>query len=178
MNTIDRNPGSALGCAVDSETAAALALHEDARQSRQLAREMRKEEQQQRLELMRQAAAKLRDLASKALGSAIWQGVAGVASAVCSMAGALNDTTRGQGMLDAGSKLFGAAVHFDPFTIQSRSLEADKAELDARAEAAGNRASEAGDLESEARRLQDSAGQLLQKASEARHAAMMAALRG
>jgi hypothetical protein len=166
-----------LPCLVDAETAAALALNEDAKQSRQLVREIRKEEQQQRLELMRQAASKLREMASKAIGSAVWQGVAGLASAACSMAGAFKGG-QAEKIWKSAAGFAGAQAQIDPFAIQSKLLEADRAELDARAEAAGNRASEAGDLESEARRLQDSAGQLMQKANDARHAAMMAALRG
>ena len=67
---IEKNQGAPLQLSgpVDAETAATLALNLDAKQSRQLAREMRKEEQQERLELMRQAAGKLREMASKAIG--------------------------------------------------------------------------------------------------------------
>ena len=176
---IEKAQGMSLqvGGLVDAEAAAAIALNEDAKQSRQLAREMKKQEQQERLDLMHQAADKLREMASSAIGSAIWQGVAGLASAACSMVGAFK-TGRAEKIWNAAGGFAGATGRIDPFDVQSKFLAVDKQELETRAEAAGNRASEQGDLESEARRLEDSAGQLLQKANEARHAAAMAALRG
>jgi len=177
---------------VDAEAMAALALHEDAKQSRQLAREIRRDAQQGRLELARQAASKLREMAGSAIGSAVWQGVAGLASAACSAASAVTGyqaATAATGadratldlssrLWDVGAKLAQLGGHIDPANLQSQFLAVEKQELEAQAEAAANRAQEQTDVESESRRLEDSAGQLLQKANDARHAANMAALRG
>jgi hypothetical protein len=176
---------------LEADSLAALAMREHAKQSRQMAREMRKEEQAQRVELMRQAAAKLREMASSAIGSALWQGVAGLASAACGAVSAGRgfkaETCRSGNVPAAGLKLSAGIWNvagklselngrLDPLALHSQSLSADKQRLEADAEACGQRAGEQGDFESEARRLEQSAGELLQKAGEARHAARMAAI--
>lgn len=189
---IERNRIPALSpCAsADTELAAALELHQDARLSRQMAREARKDEQRDRIEHVRRAAAKLREMASSAVVSAIWQGVAGLAGAACSAAAAVqaHQAAPLQGveaankklsarLTEAGARLCDVAGRVDPFALQGQRPAADKQQFEVEAEAAAQRAQEQGDFESEARRLEQAAAQILQKAGDARHAARMAALR-
>lgn len=207
MTTNETRPIGSLSCCLDPEAMAAIALQEDAKTSRKMAREARKDAQRDKIVMMRQAAAKLREMASNAIGSAIWQGVAGMASAACSAVGAVS-TFRGEqlklaaeGLRDqpelakklgdfAAKRLLtaklvgetatgglGAMRSVDPFSIASQYRSAEKAELDTQAEVAGNRAGEQADLENEARRLEGAAAQQLQKLGDVRHAIALAAMK-
>lgn len=197
---------SALTAGLDAAGMAALALAEDARESKKMVQEARKDAQRDKIDHMRQAAAKLREMASCALGSAILQGAIGLASAACSAASAVSGYRASQ--LDLAVKttehpelakkfhelaarrtltarlvgetipgLLGVAKSVDPFHLQSQNLSADKAEIDVRAEVDGQRAQEQSDFESEARRLEQAAAQQLQKLGESRHAIALAALK-
>jgi hypothetical protein len=189
---IERNriPSMSPCACADSELAAALALQQDARLSRQMAREARKDEQRDRIEHMRQAAAKLREMASSAVASAIWQGVAGLAGTACSAAAAVQvhqaaplqsveaaNKKLSAGLTEVGARLCDLAGRVEPFGLQSQRHAADKQELEVQAESAAQRAQEQGDFESEAGRFEQAAAQILQKTGDALHAARMAALR-
>jgi hypothetical protein len=155
---------------LDLAAAAAITAHEELRQSERTARDERREAQRERLQLIQQAADKLREMAHLTFGSGLWQGLLGAGGAICG----LSDGRWAQ----LGKRLVEASVHCDPLSISRGYREVDKQLLEARAEEAGNRAQQHGDAESEARRLQASAGALLQKVHEARRAAALAALKG
>ncbi len=176
------SPLSGVDC-TDLATKAAITIHEDAQKSQEMARTARREAQEDRIELMHQAADKLREMASNVLGSGFFQGLTGLAATVSSACAGFDyqslpkDLTLGEKIAAGAEKGFNVLSKVDGFDIQKQYHAVEKQELETSAEVAGNQAQEKGDLEAEARRLKDSASNQLEKMNDARHAATMASIR-
>jgi hypothetical protein len=197
------NPSSLLAT-TDSATAAAILAREDARKTAELARASREQAQQSHVAAMKRAADKLREMAGDALGSALWQGLSGVASAALSAWSAASDFQSKTMSLAAGGMKKGAAQaelaasnvlrrnaewigasasaasglgRCDPFAVSQQQKAVQKQELDAQGQIEAYVAQAEGETCSEAQRLEGSLTQLVQKIDEARHSAILSSLR-
>jgi len=159
------NPMLAALCA-DAGTAAAILMHEDARQSKQMNRTLRREAQHDRIELMKQAADKLREAAGDALWSGIVKGALGLAAAAAKWK-----------KKEALYRAFDAGSAVDTFGALQQRASVEKQELETRAEVAGNQAQEHGEDESEATRRMASAVEQLRGCLDAQQRVAAAALR-
>lgn len=196
---------SASSPAMDLATRAAVLLKEDAQKSQEMARTLKRSAQKDKVDLMRRAADKLREMAGDVLGSAIFQGAAGLASAACQLGAGVKglkaealksgssmtklaeqaermtrlarQAERAALVCSVSAKSIDAASSFDGFAIDKEHRAIQKQELETEAEVAGNEAQDQGDAESEAKRLGDSATGLAQKLGDSLHAAALAATR-
>jgi hypothetical protein len=158
--------------AMDPEARAAVMGLKDAQKMKQEGRKTRRQAQRDQITHMKRSAEKLRDMADMKLAKGIVSGVVAATSFVAAVSGA------GKGVMDKidrGVKILDKA---DPFGIATGYMEADKAEIDAGATAAGQHADNAGDDVKEGARQQESMTRLMEKVLDARHAARTAALKG
>lgn len=166
--------------------AALTALEQDTQQSREIARERRRDAQQREVDQLRQAAAKLHEMADNAVSSGWFQGIVGSVGAACQFAGAfmIKDAANKAaiesrwlvGAIRGGGAAAQTLCAIDPYQIDSKHLEAERADCDIGAKVASDRAHNAGDVEQEARRreqkLDDMRQQLLRVEDETRRASL------
>ncbi|MBW2536989.1 MAG: hypothetical protein JRI55_36220 [Deltaproteobacteria bacterium] len=156
-----------------AEARAAMALLQDAWQSRRAASATRRAAQQDRLCLLRQAARKLRGVADKTLLSGLYRCSLGALATVARVDAAVGNSAADRLMSQAAARACDAAAGVDPFADAARRDEHARARLDLQAERASHRSAEAGDALGHARRLQADVLASLQKIDDARHRATM-----
>ena len=171
----------------DAAATAMMIAARDAQKACEEARAARHAAQRDRVQLLRRAADKLRDMATKARGSGVLQGVLGLASTGLSLCGRLKQidgsvamktardpvqalagarACKSAVMFETSGKTLDAFAKFDPLVVSRLQDEAAKRELEIAAERAAGRVQEANDRASEGSRLQTSMARQLQKLAE------------
>lgn len=171
----------------ESTAQAALeALQHDAQQSREIARERRHDAQQREIDRLRQAAAKLHEMADTAASSGWFQGIVGGVAALCQAAGAfaIKDTAQQAaienpwlvGAIKGGAAAAQPLCAADPYQIANKHLDAERADCETAAKVASDQSQRAADIEQEARRREQKADdmrqQLLRVEDETRKASL------
>jgi hypothetical protein len=175
---------------LNAESAVAVVATKDAQENRKQARARRRNAQQDRIDHMKEAASKLRDMADNSL----YQGILKATPALCDIAskavdklamaadaagaGGTIDTGMAKAAIGAVAQAANVVNTIDPFGIINKYKEAEKGSLDAAAEVAQQRVQSASEDASEAQRLQGSMTSLMEKMQESRQAARMAAIKG
>ena len=151
-------------------------MTEDLATERDAARTLRHDERQERLAKMNAAAAKLDEVADDTIGSAVLQGVVGLAAAAASVYGeaCVRFSPNGEelrGVENAFARYRGAYAPagqtlqaLDPLRWEQAADQADKAKLDVQAEAARGREEDAAERASALERHRDSATGELRRA--------------
>jgi hypothetical protein len=179
---INRNTSHSLPLeAVSAETQAAALAHRDAQKSKRESRKTRREAQKAQIKHMKESADKLREMADQTLYNGILKCgsyLAGLAAEGTKATPTAAGEKGTEGTLHKGCKYSAIALkaleNLNYFGYKKETLAADKAEIDAYAEAAGHNAKNAGDDVGDARRLEGSMINLMQKMHDSRQAALRA----
>jgi uncharacterized protein YlxW (UPF0749 family) len=160
------------------ETMAMIAAVKDARETRREAQKARSAARQDRIQLMQNAADKLREIADKTRASGLWRGLLTIGSAACTAGSSLANSDTAAKLWQSGGTCMQGVAAMDPYAAQGKMLEADKMDIQTRAENRQDQVERASDRLAESKRIEQSIKQQMQKAAEARHSAAMAAARG
>jgi hypothetical protein len=180
---------------MDPEAVLAATAAKQGNEDRKAAKARKRSAQKDRIRQMEHATEKLREMADNTL----YQGILKAAPVACdvaskvvsstsSAAGGFAGGSAGAAIKAGGGEVAGAiskagqaaavAGQIDPFGIINTYKQADKSEIDANAERESHNVQAAADAVGEAQRLAGSMSNLMQKLSETRHAARMAAIKG